>query len=272
MAEREWSPLVIGGVGGSGTRVYRALAEMAGYSMLSAPWPIRAFKKAGQHDTLLMRYFYTKWVDPYLLGELSRFGKWRMRLSCRLFLWLTGPWSYGGKRWGWKNPRSAFLVPFFNEIYPSMRYIHVVRDGRDLAFHPHFTFTAHERVTSTADERSLDDHLRKAIHWARVNQMVETSGHDHLQGRYFQSRLEDLCENPREEVTRILSFLGVNDEETIERATALVATPASLGRWRAEPAGLVAGVEDVIGADLNHYGYALQTDPEAGNRLHSPER
>src|SRR5438128_2372897 len=38
-----------------------------------------------------------------------------------------------GSRWGWKEPRSIFLLPFLDECLPSLRYLHVVRDGRDMA-------------------------------------------------------------------------------------------------------------------------------------------
>ncbi|BCW93430.1 MAG: hypothetical protein KatS3mg007_1324 [Thermoanaerobaculum sp.] len=43
----------------------------------------------------------------------------------------------GGARysaWGWKEPRSIYLLPFWNELMPSLRFIHVIRDGRDMAF------------------------------------------------------------------------------------------------------------------------------------------
>ncbi len=36
--------------------------------------------------------------------------------------------------WGWKESQSMFVLPFLYEAFPEMSIIHVVRDGRDIAF------------------------------------------------------------------------------------------------------------------------------------------
>ena len=33
-----------------------------------------------------------------------------------------------------KNPRSMFLLPFFDSYFPALKFIHIVRDGRDMAY------------------------------------------------------------------------------------------------------------------------------------------
>ena len=38
-----------------------------------------------------------------------------------------------GRPWGWKEPRSIYLLPFFHQQLPALRFLHVVRDGRDMA-------------------------------------------------------------------------------------------------------------------------------------------
>ena len=40
----------------------------------------------------------------------------------------------GTAAWGWKEPRSIYLLPFFHRHLPGLRFLHVVRDGRDMAF------------------------------------------------------------------------------------------------------------------------------------------
>ena len=39
-----------------------------------------------------------------------------------------------GRPWGWKEPRSVYLLPFLAAELPGLRFLHVVRDGRDMAF------------------------------------------------------------------------------------------------------------------------------------------
>ncbi len=259
--EKKACPLVIGGTGGSGTRVYKAIADVAGYTMLGIPWAIR-FQRFQQHDNLLLdKFFFSQWVNRYVQGELTRFDKMRMRAACRLLLWMTGPLSYGRGRWGWKNPRTNFLIPFFQELYPTMKFIHVIRDGRDQAFHPRFHCRRHQACLLGAHEVKLEDHLRKALFWSRFHKLTEETASKHLKGRYIQSRLEDLCADPAGEAKKILAFLGADDSETVRRVVNLVERPASLGRWHTEPADKIAGIEELIGDDLTRYGYPLGCKP-----------
>ena len=36
--------------------------------------------------------------------------------------------------WGWKHPHSLLLLPLLVDAWPRLRFVHVVRDGRDMAF------------------------------------------------------------------------------------------------------------------------------------------
>jgi hypothetical protein len=255
------SPLLIGGMGGSGTRVYRAIAEAAGYRMLVAPW-VRRIRSDNLHDNLPMaKYFYNRWIDRYLKKELSDSELKMMRASCKAWLWLCGPLMYNRNLWGWKNPRTILLIPFFNQMYPAMRFIHVIRDGRDHAFHPRFPYVAHQGCLLSGVEIQLPDPQRKGLVWSRVNQIAEAYAREHLQDRYIQSTLEKLCSDPVGEVTRILAFLGTSDREVAERTARLVKTPSSLGRWRSQSLDQIAAVEKLISVDLVRYGYERVSIP-----------
>jgi hypothetical protein len=160
-------------------------------------------------------------------------------------------------RWGWKNPQSQYLLRFFRGIHLDLGYIHVIRDGRDQAFNPHFAYTPHQTVLMSEDEIRLDEPVRKALHWQRVNELVLGEAGEVLPGRFLVSRLEDLCAEPRREVGRILAYLGVESHAALEQGAAAVKTPPSLGRWQREPAETVARVEDRIGEALERYGYEV---------------
>ena len=257
--EKNACPLVIGGAGGSGTRVYKAIAELAGYRMLAVPWPLRFWQHDWHDNLLLSKYFYSKWINRYLKSELSPAARARMQVSCRSLLWLSGPTAYRRGRWGWKNPRARLLIPFFQELYPGMRFVHVFRDGRDHAFHPRFTHAVHQESFLSAAEMALPDHLRKALFWSRTHRLTEETGREHLGQRYFASRLEDLCADPEKEIARLMVFLGVDDTAVVRPAARLVHTPDSLGRWHIEPQRHIAEVEERIGEDLLRCGYPLCT-------------
>jgi hypothetical protein len=246
---------VIGGVGGSGTRVYRAIAEAAGYRMLVAPWFRRMLDRDLHDNLLLAKFFYTQWIDSYLANRMSNIQLKMMQVSFKTQLWISGPLIYNRGLWGWKNPRTIFLIPFLSQMYQSIRYIHVIRDGRDHAFHPRFTYLAHQDCVLSAEESKLPGPQRKALFWSRANRMGEAHAKEHLPGRYIRCTLETLCSDPVREVGRILAFLGSSDQGVAERASTLVEAPSSLGRWRVESPDQIAAVEDLIGEDLLRYGY-----------------
>lgn len=262
-------PLIIGGVGASGTRVYRAIAEMAGFNMLVAPWIIRR-RHTGIHDNLLMRkFFYPRWLPSYLRNDLSKSDKIRMRAECRFFLWLCGCKT---DKWGWKNPSTGLLIPFLHETYPAMYYIHVVRDGRDIAFRTGskpdlLNDNNPNRSLIREDERKLQGYLQRALLWARYNSQMREHAHNRLsENRYLVSRFEDLYEDPTREIARIFAFLGErNTQSSLRDMKNIVQKPKSAGRWRAEPKERVLEVENLIGESLLIYQYPLsKSDYEDG--------
>ena len=254
------SPLVIGGMGGSGTRVYRLISILAGYNMNSCPNFLRplfgAEKSSEMHDNyLLLKYFYDKWVDSYRHGDLSSYQKKLMQWQLRASLWFCE--LEKSEKWGWKNPRTIYLIDFFANMYPNMRFIHVIRDGRDHAFHPSFSYNPHKSFLLAPEEINLPDHQRKALSWSRTHELAEKMAEKHLPGRYLQAKLEDLCKDPLNESKRILNFLGVSNPELEKAAASIVKTPSSLGRWKNEPSDRVAEVDRVVGKELTRWGYPL---------------
>ncbi len=243
------NPVVIGGVGGAGTRVYYNLCRIAGYNM---GW---LNTRAGKDCYPLLRWFYPKWVDPYLNGKVNNYSFRQMRLSALAWLRLCYPWQ--GGRWGLKNPRTLYLLEFFDRIFPSMCYIHVIRDGRDHAFNTHFSYREHETCLLNEEEIEFGDPVRKGLHWSRANKMAENYAVQQMNGRYLQSRLEDLCTSPVREIERIFDFLGLHDQKAIEEGIKVVRTPESLGRWKSKPPEQIASVEAAISVELRHYGYEL---------------
>jgi len=161
--------------------------------------------------------------------------------------------------WGWKNPRAIFLVGFFASCFPHMRFLHVVRDPRDVVFHPTHPLDHHQASVMTPDEIALPEHLRRAVYWQRLNELGEKGGRSSLGDRYLLSRLEDLVASPRDEVTRLLRFMGVDEtaigeQGLVEQGMALVEPPGRSGRPAPADAER-AEVENRIGDAMARYGY-----------------
>jgi len=123
-------PLFIGGTGGSGTRVLVQIAERAGVFMGDK------LSDARDAPHLTVRYL-EKWA-PYAENRgalLSRYERAQMDydLVAALIRHREGIPS-PDVPWGTKVPRVIFFLSHVHRLFPSMKFLHLVRDGRDMAF------------------------------------------------------------------------------------------------------------------------------------------
>jgi hypothetical protein len=100
----------------------------------------------------------------------------------------------GNGLWGWKDPRTNLTLPFWRELIPEARYVICLRNPADVA---------------SSLQRRPEPSLSIG-EWGEVwleqtaRALLETQGNPRLLLFY-----EDLLEDPRGEVQRIASFLGV---------------------------------------------------------------
>jgi Sulfotransferase family len=158
--------------------------------------------------------------------------------------------------WGWKAPRSVYLLPFLHGQFPNLKFIHVIRDGRDMALsgnqnqlnkHGAAVLGWSERLFRSKPERSI-------LLWERVNLHAAEFGESKLHQDYLRVRFEDLCEKPVETTAHVIKFLGArNDPEAVARAE--ISPPSTLQRWRTYPPALIAKLEQLGGDSLRKFGY-----------------
>ena len=151
-------------------------------------------------------------------------------------------------RWGFKAPVTMYLIPLWDELFPGCVFVHVVRDGRDIAFHwlqspVRRYWRALFRSEKTSAELAKPDgggshalipdagyyigkaylylpkgntapHLRIAELWARANAGAADAGRALLGARYVAVRSEDTA----------------HDEDAFLRAGAAVASALDPGR------------------------------------------
>ena len=120
---------MIGAVGGSGTRVFSRIARHAGVFMGN--------RRDDQEDARSLSPFYGEFTTDYLAAHGCPDAAWSARAGTRLLECLRehleglpGP----EHPWGVKNPRSLLMLPFWHERFPELRFLHVIRDGRDMAY------------------------------------------------------------------------------------------------------------------------------------------
>jgi hypothetical protein len=168
-------------------------------------------------------------------------------------LWRTRPES--SRAWGWKEPRSVYLLPFLDEQLPGLRYLHVVRDGRDMAYSDNQVQLRKHGADVAGDTAAL----RSIGLWSDVNLRAAEYGERELGSRYLRVRFEDLCADPVPVVREIFRFFGLAGD--VERIAAdEVAPPETFGRWRSQDVGTVAALEARGGEALRRFGYQSSSE------------
>jgi len=188
---------------------------------------------------------------------------------------LDGHDGRSARPWGFKLCESGYALPVLARLFPGMRVIHLVRDGRDVAFCDHrgpdnaFWRRIHfdtdriaawrgMRLTGPAYRRR--PHLFNAAHWSNAVRVARSYG-SMLGDRYREVRYEDLCEDFPATAARVLRFAGAPD---VEGAVARVAPRvhlAAIGKHRREPPAKVRDVIAIAKRELLAFGY-LERDPE----------
>ena len=245
---------MIGATGGSGTRVVARLARHAGYDLG------RNLNSA--EDALEFYSFHEKWINPFVSAErrgrtLAKSAAEGMEMEFQTALERHYPANLRtDRRWGWKAPRSIYLLPFLYRQLPNLKFIHVLRDGRDMVLSPNQNqLRKHAAAVLALPERlfrSLPE--RALLLWARVNVRAAEFGETNLRENYLRIRFEDLCARPVETTAHIMNFLGARaDAEAIARAE--ISPPSTLQRWRSYPAPLNAKLEELGCESLRQFGY-----------------
>lgn len=243
-------PNVIGATGGSGTRVLARIVRAGGMFIGTNLNPYE--------DALDFGEFSDRWIDGSLAadGELDGATLAQMRSELAdIVARHCADFPDEMVRWGWKEPRSIYLVPFFDAELPALRFVHFVRDGRDLAFSDNQTqLVKHGRAVLGANASKLKKVQQSIALWNVVNERAADYGEQVLGDRYLRVRFEDLCGDPAGTARAVYDFFGLRgDAEGV--ALEAVSPPDTLGRWRDEKPVTVRALEDIAEPSLRRFGY-----------------
>jgi len=218
------SPIIVGGNGHSGTLLFAEILMECGISM---GFPNYSYDRKSKD--LNIRYLMTRWMKPYLLGQ-DETQNAKMQRAFRRRLRLLIP--FRGKPWGFKNPRAMFLLPFYRDMFPNMKFIHVIRDGRDMCFgNPFIHSPTYWSFVSEEEAARLTLEERMMRFWGESNKRVKEYGESHLGSRYLLVRFEDICDNTAEQMRLILEFAN-GPVDRLDDFIPMVKRPKSIGRWK----------------------------------------
>jgi hypothetical protein len=257
----EAAPIVIGALGGSGTRVLaEALIESGAHlgselnrardnliftALFKRPRWFERAGDAGIHRQLetFVRYMWGRRYGPSDYARLAASvidhepalsTVQSARRVSRAVTKRPREAAAGAPAWGWKEPNSHVFLPQLIDHFPGLRYVHVVRHGLDMAharnrtqlevWGPHFGIDVPPEG-EPAELAQLDL-------WILTTRRALDLGAP-LGERFLLMRYDDLCREPERELRRLFDLAGLDvDAGILARLAAAVETPDSAGRWR----------------------------------------
>ena len=258
------APVVIGGIGGSGTRVIAQLLIELGFNMGSDLneslddlgftalfkrldlWPIDANISALE-DALAVYITSRGCLTPAsitaeahrvraegLLTHIEQASQWLEAGTLRDRLGKLAHIESGQTRWGWKEPNTLVLLPYLMAALPQLKYIHVLRDGKDMAYSQNknqLQLWGSSLLGRPVDVNCPQDALD---YWCEAHRRLEcvVDQHGH---RILLIRLESCIENTPAAITRIMTFLDIKHHGSLESLARIFSKPQSLQRYRTNP-------------------------------------
>ena len=136
------------------------------------------------------------------------------------------------KRWLEKTPTNILYMKELLEIFPEAKFIHIYRDGRDVAasiiangFWPIWendVLTVYTRLKS----RSVRD---CAIYWREFLSFGFNQAQKLPQNRYVHIKMEDLIATTEQTLRELCDFIGEDFDQSMMSVTL---TKHNIGRWK----------------------------------------
>ena len=119
--------------------------------------------------------------------------------------------SHGKSRWAEKTPRNIIAVPFLYRLFPNAKFIHIFRDGRDVALSTKDGNWKTIPYRTNKIKNTYGNALKRWVDWIEQFQNDAQA----LSITYLSIRYEDLVSSPQEEMRRVLEFLEVEWSDQI---------------------------------------------------------
>jgi len=238
-------PVVIFNKSHSGSRLLASLVEASGCFMGND----RNESQDGLHVFELVQYVVEKYYPDFsrLWHGEGREDTALARLAVSVFRdHLAG---FHGRSWGWKLCETTYILPLVDRLFPQARYLHLVRDGRDVAFSNHrppdspFWQKIYADAVRLRRWRglwygrmarlgyALDPVLYNAQHWVNSVSVGRHFG-AMLGHRCLEVRYEDLCLDFEPQARRILDFIEAPAAQAAIDAVSPTVRRDAVGKYR----------------------------------------
>ena len=249
-------PIAIGGVGGSGTRLIAEILKELGFYIGSDinesndnVWFTLLFKRyevlslADDEFAGFAKIFFKKMTgngeltvqEEETVRKLARYDRlqhpaaWlQERVATLLSVSGSAPANTG--LWGWKEPNTHLVIDRLQKIKPDISYIHVVRNGLDMAHSTNqnqLRFWGHHFFDTPLKDTACGS-LR---YWVAAHKRILKLGES--MDSFYLLNFDRLCASPLPELHKLILFLKMDiTAERLADLAQMVRVPKSIGRYK----------------------------------------
>ncbi|ACD95235.1 sulfotransferase family protein [Trichlorobacter lovleyi] len=224
---KDYAPVFIGGVGGSGTRVVTEILKKSGFFMgnnLNTSNDYLEFSRLGAGLRQLMQLYGSKTnteIYSYIFEKLDE-----ITALMQTELLMSGC-KYKG--WGWKTPPNFMILEELEKYYGNIKYIHIIRDGLDMAYSSNLN---QMKLWGFYFGINLESGLTPQTalkYWLAANKYAIELGHNLLRDRFYLISFEQLCCEKEKVIRDLLKFIEVEPLD-ISDLSGLITPPETIGR------------------------------------------
>ena len=187
---------------------------------------------------------------------------------------------------GNKTPAYVRSIPTFHALWPEAKFVHIIRDGRDVCMSI-LNWKKAERIVGRYASWEEDPVSTTALWWERKVRKGREDGAALGPGLYQETLYEDLVEDPERECKRLCEFLGVPYDDAMIRfhegrqrvkpgrsaKSAWLRVTSGLRDWRTQMCtGDVERFEAAVGELLEELGYPRAVPDPPGEMMENASR
>jgi len=240
LATPDLGPVIVGGVGGSGTRVVVELLEAMGFYFgrdrnisrdnmgIARSFPTMRRIVLGDDPGPLLRFASRISGRGNPTGGMPEVERILFNYAERIRreALVTRPVPSG---FGWKNPQSFHLLDALARIHPTLCFVLVLRNGLDMAFSSNQNQTREWGPRFGIEATARPNPRESLRYWVQATKYALDHGRAVLGKRFFVLRFDDLCGDPASMIARLADFVEVTRADTAAMSRR-VRPPRSIGR------------------------------------------
>jgi hypothetical protein len=249
------NPVVIGGIGGSGTRLFAQCLNEAGYfighdlnqskdnllfSLLFNRSEILSASKEEFEDLVEILFSGMTGANELTRSQIelvnSIASKDRKQdsaswLKKRVKILLSKkPEMKLDDRWGLKNPISHIVIDRLKERFDNLKYIHVVRNGLDMAHSKNQNQLKYWGPSFINESINITPYYALK-YWCIVHRRILEIGKT-MGTNFLFLNYDNVCLHPEEGINLLCNFLGLKTNDLANQLVKLIQPPDTIGRFK----------------------------------------